>query len=278
MKDTPCTDFSRPVEELQYSCLLKNTFTQDSHDRGFKTWQTPVTYPESLFCGRKYRWGSVYVECHMDPNISKTTIVKERVVPECAESQSTLRDPNRTRFLTVQVVIRDKFQCDKKVLMTEVDVSIKRNVMLVGGNEDNVVDLCEEDTMTKPPNRPEFEECWSETIINEVHICHWPFYNRLQGREKSHHVWRLLGHFETRHTGPRCWSPHLSLWDIVPRGHFGPYRSRKIRPRRRSSLSRMDGGPRLLLSTLSQTDSLTKLGNTRRQRKRERNNWYLFYV
>ena len=34
---TPCADFSRPVEELEYSWLLKNTFTQASHDRGFKT-------------------------------------------------------------------------------------------------------------------------------------------------------------------------------------------------------------------------------------------------
>ncbi len=34
---TPCVDFSRPVEELEYSCLLKSTFTQASHDRGFKT-------------------------------------------------------------------------------------------------------------------------------------------------------------------------------------------------------------------------------------------------
>ena len=32
------------------------------------------------------------------------------------------------------------------------------------------------------------------------------------------------------------------------------------------------GSPRLLLSTLSQSGSLTKLGNTRRERKRERNN------
>jgi hypothetical protein len=32
------------------------------------------------------------------------------------------------------------------------------------------------------------------------------------------------------------------------------------------------GDPRLLLSTLSQSDSLTKLGNARRERKRERNN------
>jgi hypothetical protein len=34
---TPCADFSRPVEELEYTCLLKNTFTEVSHDRGFKT-------------------------------------------------------------------------------------------------------------------------------------------------------------------------------------------------------------------------------------------------
>ena len=32
------------------------------------------------------------------------------------------------------------------------------------------------------------------------------------------------------------------------------------------------GGPHLLLSTLSRSDSLTKLGNTRKGRKRERNN------
>ena len=32
------------------------------------------------------------------------------------------------------------------------------------------------------------------------------------------------------------------------------------------------GGPRLLLSTLSQSDSLTKLENVRKERKRERNN------
>ena len=28
-----------PVEELEYTCLLKSTFTQASHDRDFKTWQ-----------------------------------------------------------------------------------------------------------------------------------------------------------------------------------------------------------------------------------------------
>ena len=32
-----CVDFSRPVEEVECRCLQKSTFTQDSHDRGFKT-------------------------------------------------------------------------------------------------------------------------------------------------------------------------------------------------------------------------------------------------
>ena len=49
----------------------------------------------------------------MDPNISKATTGKERVVAECAESQSTLRGPNRTRFLAVQAAIRAK-QCVKQ--------------------------------------------------------------------------------------------------------------------------------------------------------------------
>jgi hypothetical protein len=34
---TPCEDFSRPVEELEYTGLLKITFTETSHVRGFKT-------------------------------------------------------------------------------------------------------------------------------------------------------------------------------------------------------------------------------------------------
>ena len=88
--------------------------------------------------------GVVYVECHMDPNISKPTTDKKRVVASCAESesQSTSRDPNTTRFLTVQSTIRAKMQCDKKTLCAEVDASKKRNLMLVGGHADNDVDLC----------------------------------------------------------------------------------------------------------------------------------------
>jgi hypothetical protein len=122
------------------TCLLKSTFTQASHNRGFKTFQTPVTYPECLFCGRKYRWGTDFVECHMDPNISKGTTGKESVVTKCAESQSTSCDPNRTRFLAVQSAIRVKFNVIKS-LLTEEDTSKKRSLMLVGGHTDNAVDL-----------------------------------------------------------------------------------------------------------------------------------------
>jgi hypothetical protein len=92
-----------------------------------------------------YWWGVVYVECHIDPNISKTTTGDERVVTACVESQSTSRDPNRTRFLTEQTTIRDKIQCDKKTLLTVVDTFKKRNLMVVGRHSDNVVDLCGED-------------------------------------------------------------------------------------------------------------------------------------
>jgi hypothetical protein len=76
----------------------------------------------------------------MDPNISKTTTSKERVVAVCAESQSTSRGPNRTRFLTVQTAIRDKMQCDKSLFTTS-DVSKKRNLMEVRGHTNNAVDL-----------------------------------------------------------------------------------------------------------------------------------------
>ena len=80
----------------------------------------------------------------MDPNISKATTGKERVVATCAESQSTSRGPNRTRFLAVQAAISAKMQCDKKTLLAEADASKKRNLTLVGGCADNAVDLCGE--------------------------------------------------------------------------------------------------------------------------------------
>jgi hypothetical protein len=114
-----------------------------------------------------------------DPNISKATTGKERVVAACAESQSTSRAPNRTRFVEVQAAIRAKMQCDKKALLAEADASKKRNLILVGGYADNAVDLCGEGSadakrqclgkgqtmLTKPPSQAEFEECGSEAII-----------------------------------------------------------------------------------------------------------------
>ena len=96
---TPCADFYRPVEELEYTDLLRSTFTQSGHERGFKTWRTPATLPQCVFCGNKYRWGKGEVECHMDPTITKASTDNERLVAACAESQSTSRGPNRTRFL-----------------------------------------------------------------------------------------------------------------------------------------------------------------------------------
>jgi ribosomal protein L24E len=122
---TPCADFYRPVEELEYTDLLRSTFTQSGHERGFKTWRTPATLPQCVFCGNKYRWGKGEVECHMDPTITKASTDNERLVAACAESQSTSRAPNRTRFLAVQEVIRTKMQCDKKTLLADADASKK---------------------------------------------------------------------------------------------------------------------------------------------------------
>jgi hypothetical protein len=66
----------------------------------------------------------------MDPTITKASTGNERLVAVCAESQSTSRGPNRTRFLAVQAVIRAKMQCDKKTLLADADASKKRNLML----------------------------------------------------------------------------------------------------------------------------------------------------
>jgi hypothetical protein len=51
------------------------------------------------------------------------------VVTACAESQSTSRGPNRTRFLAAQATRRVKMQCEKKSVLAEADVSKKRNLM-----------------------------------------------------------------------------------------------------------------------------------------------------
>ena len=80
----------------------------------------------------------------MDPNISKVTTVKERVVTACAESQSTSCVPNRTRFFYTDHNT-PKMQCDKKSFLVEADTSKKRNLMLVEGHAENDVDLCGDD-------------------------------------------------------------------------------------------------------------------------------------
>ena len=81
------------------------------------------------------------------PQHFETTTGKEMVVAACAESQSTSRGPNQTRFLAVQTAIRDKIQCDKKSLLVATDESKQRNLMVVGGHSDNAVDLCGEDNV-----------------------------------------------------------------------------------------------------------------------------------
>jgi hypothetical protein len=125
----------------------------------------------------------------MDPNILKATTDKERVVTACAESQSTSRGPNRTRFLAVQTAIRAKVQFDKKSLFPPTDESKQRNLMVVGGHSDNAVDLCGEDNadvkrqclgkgqtmLTKPPiqygeTRYDSRVTMSDRMINTKRI------------------------------------------------------------------------------------------------------------
>ncbi len=97
----PGPNFNRPVKDLAYKDLLTRTFTQASHDRGIKTWCTSESYPQCVFCGNKFRYEEFNVECHMDPNIGKATIGKERTVAACKESLPTSRGPHRNRFLEV---------------------------------------------------------------------------------------------------------------------------------------------------------------------------------
>ena len=87
----PDQNFNRPVKDLVYKDLLPNTFIQTSHDRCIKTWRVSVSYPQCVFCGNKFRYESFNVECHMDPNIGKATIGKERTVAACKESLPTSR-------------------------------------------------------------------------------------------------------------------------------------------------------------------------------------------
>jgi hypothetical protein len=63
---TPCADFYRPVEELEYTDFLRSTFTQSGHEKDFKTWRTPATHPQCVFCVKKYRWGNLIIDEPVD--------------------------------------------------------------------------------------------------------------------------------------------------------------------------------------------------------------------
>ena len=175
----PGPNFNRPVKDLVYKDLLASTFTQASHDRGIKTWRASVSYPQCVFCGNKFRYEAFNVECHMDPNIGKATIGKERTVAACKESLPTSRGPHRNRFLEVQAEIRSRMASDRNTLLAEANASAKRNLMSVGVCADTPVHVDTagnadgkrpclgngQTVLMRTPTQAEFVECWSEAII-----------------------------------------------------------------------------------------------------------------
>ena len=75
------------------------------------------------------------------------SFVEESIGGKRLESNVTWTPTFRKQQLVrkgLSVVIRTKIQCDKKVFLVESDSSKKRNLLLVGGHVDNVVDLCGE--------------------------------------------------------------------------------------------------------------------------------------
>jgi len=175
---SPAPNYNTPVKDLAYKDLLTSTFTLASHDRGIKTWCVPATYPECVYCGKRYRYERFNVECHMDPNIGKAT-GRERTVAPCKESLPTSRGPHRKRFLEVQAEIRAHMASDKNTLLQEAAASAKRKLISVGGCADTPLDLAAggnadgkrpclgngQTVLMKTPTQAEFVECWSEAII-----------------------------------------------------------------------------------------------------------------
>ena len=174
---SPAPNYNTPVKDLAYKDLLTSTFTLASHDRGIKTWCVPATYPECVYCGKRYRYERFNVECHMDPNIGKAT-GRERTVAPCKESLPTSRGPHRKRFLEVQAEIRAHMASDKNTLLQEAAASAKRKLISVGGCADTPLDLAAggnadgkrpclgngQTVLMKTPTQAEFVECWSEAI------------------------------------------------------------------------------------------------------------------
>jgi hypothetical protein len=86
-RETPslAPNYNTPVKDLTHKDLLTSTFTLTSHERGIKTclktWCVPVTYPECVYFGKRYRYERFNVECHKDPNIGKATVRERNVAP-----------------------------------------------------------------------------------------------------------------------------------------------------------------------------------------------------
>jgi hypothetical protein len=174
----PSPNYDTPVKDLAYKDLLTSTFTLVSHERVIKTLCVPTTYPECVYCDKRYRYKRFKVEGHMDPNIGKTT-GKERTVTPCKESLPTSLGPHRKRFLEVQTEINVCMVSDKNTLFQEATVSAKRNLILVGGCADTPLDLVAagyadgtcpclgngQTVLMRTPTQSEFVECWIEVII-----------------------------------------------------------------------------------------------------------------
>ena len=133
----------------------------------------------------------------MDPNISKSTTDKERVVTVCAESQSTWRGPNRTRFFDVGW--RTWRQCCGSVWRSQcwyIYQYILRQINIFYAS----------------PHPLSVSPIYTQTHRYEVRICHWPFCNTVQDR-----VLRETPHYGLKTSGTLwnsslwCWSPDLSL-------------------------------------------------------------------
>jgi hypothetical protein len=157
---TPCANFYRPVEELEYTDLLRSTFTQPDHERGFNTWRTLATHPQCVFCSKRYRWGRVRWNVTWTPPLQKQQLARKGL-------WQRVQNHKQHRVARIEPVFW-------KTLLAEADASRKRNLILVGGQADNAVNLCGEGNsdakrqclgkgqtmLTKPPSQAEFEECW----------------------------------------------------------------------------------------------------------------------
>ena len=126
---TPCANFYRPVKELEYTDLLRRTFTQSDSRKGIRNLSDSGNSPSVCFLFQKVSVGRVRWNVK-DPTITKATTDKERLVSECAESPTT-RCPNRTRFET-QVTGVHQWSTDRIVLQDKT-TSISSSVRQIPG-------------------------------------------------------------------------------------------------------------------------------------------------